>query len=116
MTAEFGGIHALNAGDAIAEISGMGNQQFVFEHISSPAEPADKEIGAGVLGAFIIAQAILIFVLTDHVHGFHTGSPKIFHMQVLHIAIAFQFNAHFYFIAHVQHSPIGQRYQYRTGI
>ena len=48
-------IHTLNAGDASAEIAGMGYKQWVFKYISSPWKPPKKEIGAGIFGGFVIA-------------------------------------------------------------
>lgn len=48
-------IHTLNGGNAIAEITGMGNEQRIFEHIGSFSQVAKKEIGAGILSAFVIA-------------------------------------------------------------
>ena len=48
-------IHTLYGGDAIAEISGMGNKHGIFKNITAPCQPAKKEIGAGIFGAFVIS-------------------------------------------------------------
>jgi hypothetical protein len=63
MGGEFRGIHALNGGDAITEITGMGHKQWVFENISAFAQVAEKEIGAGIPGAFVISQSTLVFIV-----------------------------------------------------
>ena len=48
-------IHTLNGGNSIAEITGMRYKHRVFENVSTPGQPAKKEIGAGIFGAFVIA-------------------------------------------------------------
>ena len=64
MATKFRRIHTLNAGNAIAEIAGIGNKQRVFEHMGSFGQPAEKETGAGIACGFVIAQSALPFVLT----------------------------------------------------
>ena len=56
MRTELRCIHTLNGCNAIAEITCMRNKQRIFEHISSFSQVAEKEISAGIFGAFIITQ------------------------------------------------------------
>lgn len=71
MRTEFRRIHALNAGDTIAEVTGMRNKQWVFENIGSFSQVAEEEISAGILGTFIITETSLPFITAQYIHWFH---------------------------------------------
>ena len=47
-------VHTLDTGDAIAEFTGMGGKEFVFEYVGSFPQVTEEEIGTRVFGAFVI--------------------------------------------------------------
>lgn len=75
MRTELRCIHTLDAGDAIAEITGMGGEEFIFEYISALPQVTEEEISTRILSAFIIAQTALPFITAQHIHRFQGGSP-----------------------------------------
>ncbi len=62
-------IHTLNSCNAIAEITLMRYKQRIFKNIRAFIEPAKKEIGAGIFGAFVITKPALVFISTDNIQG-----------------------------------------------
>ena len=87
MTGKLRRIHALNTCYTIAEITRMRNKQRVFKNISAFWQPAEKEIGAGIFGAFIISEPALPFVSAQNVYGFQATGTHIFHVYIFHIAV-----------------------------
>ncbi len=63
MAGKFRCVHTLNGGNAITKIATMGYGQRIFKYIRATVQIIKKEISAGITGAFVVTQTILVFVL-----------------------------------------------------
>ncbi len=70
MTCKLRRIHTLYRSDTITEITGMCSKQSVFKYIGSFSQVAEKEIGTGIFGAFIITKTTLLFITTQYIDRF----------------------------------------------
>ena len=61
-------IQALDTSNAIAEITCMGNKQWVFKHIRALAQVRKEEAGAYIFSGFIITHSALPFIATQYIH------------------------------------------------
>jgi len=52
--AELGGVHAIECGDAVREITGVGYTQVILKDIHAFAQGGDKEVSRSVFNAFVI--------------------------------------------------------------
>ena len=103
MRAELRRVHTLYAGDSIAEITRMRNEQWVFEHIRSFAQATEKEICTGIFCRLIIAETLLPLVTAQYVYRLHSGCTHVFHVNIFHIAVNAQFDSNFNLVANFQY-------------
>jgi hypothetical protein len=80
-------IQALNGRNAITKGAGMGYEQRILEHVSSLSQVIKEKVGTRVFGAFVIAQAALPFVSTDHINWLQSGSAQVLHVHIFHIPV-----------------------------
>ncbi len=50
MARELGGVHALDGGDAVGEVAGLGHAQGVLKRVGALGEPGEEEVGGGIAG------------------------------------------------------------------
>ena len=62
MRGKLWGVHALYGSDAVAERAAEVYAQWVLKHMRATRQPIKKEVGGGIAGAFVIAQAAFPFV------------------------------------------------------
>src|SRR5690606_20123576 len=87
MRLKFRGIHALNGGNPVAEITLMSCHNWVFENMGPLWEIIEKEMGCRITCFFVIGKISLPFIAADNIGRFKTRPPYMFHMDILHIPI-----------------------------
>ena len=63
-------IHALNGGNAIAEITTVRYKKRIFKNVCAFEQVIEKEVGACIFSAFIITKTALVFVSVQDVCRF----------------------------------------------
>ena len=114
--AELGGVHALEGGDTVREITGVGDTQVVFEDVDAFTQRADEEVSRGVFDAFVVPYTILEAVSGKGADRLEAGGAHVFEVYILVVAIGAQFHPDSHYVADFQPVDcIGRIAGYRLG-
>ena len=78
MAVKFGRIHALDFGDTGLILAAQLNASRILEDVCTFWQVIDEEMTGCVARTFVVAQAILIFVLGKDIHGLCAAAALVF--------------------------------------
>src|SRR5262245_62082582 len=96
---ELGSVHALDVRDTGLVFATMLDARAVLEDVNALGQVIDEEVAGGVARAFVIGEAVLVFVLAEHVHRLGAAAALVLEMDVFHVAIDAQLDADDQFVA-----------------
>src|SRR5689334_23920028 len=87
-------VHALDFRHACLVLASKLNTCGILKYVCTFGQVIDEEMTRNIAGAFVVRQAILVFVLRKHVHRLRPTPPLVLEMDVFHVAIHAEFDSH----------------------
>ena len=100
-------VQALDACHSALVLAFVLDADVVLEDVNALGQVVDVEVRGRVAGHVVIPEAVLILVLAEHVGGLGAAAALVLHVDVLHIAIGAEHEAHDEFVTGLESAADG---------
>ncbi len=79
MSREFRGVEGLDGGEAVGEVAGVGDVEWVLEGVGAFGEFGEEEVDGGVGSGLVVVETVFVGVVVgDDGCGFESGGSCVF--------------------------------------